>query len=498
MVFDPSFGTCVQAVAALRDRVISARELTEHCFSRIKRCEPAINAFVTLAEEQASQSAAAADEALAANRSLGPLHGLPIMIKDQFATAGIRTTSGSKILKKYTPPYDAVAVGRLREAGAIILGKTNLPEFAWDHQTYNEVAGATNNPWDATKTPGGSTGGGAAALAAGLGFLELGSDVGGSIRNPAHFCGIYGLKPTLELVPTDGSFPSPLGRSGLRRAQLIDLPVAGPMARSAEDLKIALMTIAGPPPTDSVAYQWRLPPPRQTRLSDYRIGYLLDDPFCPVSSEVRAPLETAISLLREQGVKLVEGWPKGISAMAAYENYYRLLAGFSSLDARHYVTTPAFLEAAEGSHYHAEAKLWDEGLRLSHREWLDQNSLRMRSRLMWQQYFEEFDAFLMPTSFTAAFAHDPITPGSGVTFWERTIDTGDGPRSYHELNRWISMATLTGCPAVTAPVGKTADGLPVGIQIMGPYLEDGTPIDLAVRMAELMGGFDAPPGFVGR
>lgn len=197
--FDPSFGTARDAALAIQSGEISSRELVEHVFSRISKYNPQINAFITLAQEQALEQAKLSDDALAHGNVLGRLHGVPIVIKDQFPTAGIRTTSGSKLYESYVPKKDAVAVARLKNAGAIIVGKTNMPEFGGDHQSFNQVAGRTNNPWNLASTPGGSTGGGAAALASGFGFLELGSDLGGSIRNPSHFCGVYGHKPTVEL-----------------------------------------------------------------------------------------------------------------------------------------------------------------------------------------------------------------------------------------------------------------------------------------------------------
>ena len=191
--------------------VISSRELLDTTFGRIKKYNPRLNAFVTLMEEQASERGRLADEQRAAGKIWGPLHGLPIVIKDAFETAGVRTTSGSKTLEKYVPKEDAAAVARLKKAGAIVVGKTNMPEFAGDLQSYNEIVGTANNPWDIKRTPGGSTGGGAACIAAGMGFLELGSDIGGSIRTPCHFCGIYGHKPTLNVVPMEGHIPPPPG-----------------------------------------------------------------------------------------------------------------------------------------------------------------------------------------------------------------------------------------------------------------------------------------------
>jgi amidase len=318
--FDPSFATASQAVRAIRTGVISSRELTEHTYRRISQHNPKVNAFITLIEEQAMARAREADEALAAGKVWGPLHGLPIVIKDNFSTAGVRTTSGSKKFENRIPREDSVAVTRLKRAGAIIIGKTNLPEFARDNQTHNEVAGTTNNPWDPRRTSGGSTGGGAAALAAGFGFLELGSDIAGSIRNPSHFCGVYGHKSTLDVVPGGGATVAP----GAVSAPSF-LGVTGPMARSAEDLRMMLEVIGGPVPDHAVALQWKLPPARRARLRDYRIGYVLDDPFCAVTAEVRDVLTNAIDALRKAGVNLREGWPTGIDPEALFDAYYFLL-----------------------------------------------------------------------------------------------------------------------------------------------------------------------------
>src|SRR5262245_22018346 len=209
--FDPDFGTATQALAALRRGAISSRELTTHVLARIDKLNPALNCFVTVTPNEALTAAKHAD-AQRGKRSgkgskLGPLHGLPIVVKDTYATKGVRTTAGSKMLEQYVPEGDAVVVARLKAAGAVIVGKTNTPEWAADWQAFNAVTGQSNNPWDPTRTPGGSTGGGAAALAAGLGFLEVGSDIAGSIRVPSHFCGIYGHKPTWNLVPMRGHIP---------------------------------------------------------------------------------------------------------------------------------------------------------------------------------------------------------------------------------------------------------------------------------------------------
>jgi len=479
--FDPDFGTATQAVNAIRRGVISSRELTAHVFERIKKHNAKLNLFVTLTEEQAMARARQADDLLAKKKSLGKLHGLPIVVKDVFATEGVRTTSGAKMLEKYTPKEDAVTVARLKAAGAVIVGKTNVPEFAADWQSYNQVAGTSNNPWDMTRTPGGSTGGGAAALAAGFGFLEIGSDIGGSIRVPSHFCGVYGHKPTFDVVPLRGHIPPPPGVA----AGPAELPVAGPLARSAEDLLLELEVVAGPDAAKAVAYRWSLPAPRQTKLGEYRIGYVIDDPFCPVDSAAKGVLANAIGSLRKSGAQLTEGWPAGVDPTKQFENYLWLLAAFFSES----LPEPAFKGMQQAAASGADDP-WVKGMTSLHRDWLRQSGQRLKARAVWQEYFKTHDAFLMPVGFVPAFPHnhqgDPNT---------RKLTTTEGERPYIEMAKWISFATLTGCPATVAPIGRTKSGLPVGIQIMGPFLEDATPIDIAVKMAGVTGRFVAPPDF---
>ena len=266
--------------------------------------------------------ARAADEARARGEWWGPFHGVPCTVKETFETLGLRTTAGSPTLKDHVSPRDAVVVARLKRAGVVILGKTNVPIWASDMQSYNAVYGQTNNPWDLTRTPGGSTGGGAAALAAGLTYLEPGSDIGGSIRTPAHFCGVYGHKPTLDVVPLRGHVPPP---PGVRLSPPTSLSVAGPLARSAADLRAALEVMGGPMEDEGRAWRWTLPPARAARLADYRIGYVLDDPLCPVSPEVGDALRGAVEALRKAGATLEEGWPQGMKPDEQYDAYLTLL-----------------------------------------------------------------------------------------------------------------------------------------------------------------------------
>ena len=478
--FDPDFATATQALAALRRGAISSRELTQHVLARIAKHNPALASFVTVAEEQALARARQADAALARKKPLGPLHGLPIVAKDTWATAGLRTTGGSKSLAQHVPKEDAVVVERLKAAGAVIVGKTNLPEWAADWQSHSDVAGTARNPWDRGRTPGGSTGGGAAAVAAGLGFLEIGSDIAGSIRIPAHFCGVYGHKPTWGVVPMRGHIPPPPGMQGTGS----ELSVAGPLARSAEDLLLELGVVAGPDRDEAVAYRWTLPRPRHASLRDYRMGYVLDDPFCPVDAPAKAVLADAVAALRKAGARLTEGWPEGVDPERQSLVYRWLLNSFFSQTLTKEQWDETLAARAKGAD-----DPWTRGAASYHREWLPWSGARLAAREVWQAYFRTHDAFLMPVAFAPAFPHDHSQPMTS-----RPLKANGSARAYTDMNRWISFATLTGCPATSAPVGRTREGLPVGLQIMGPYAEDATPIDIAAKLAGVAGGFEAPPG----
>lgn len=380
---------------------------------------------------------------------------MPCTIKDSFAIAGVRTTAGAQQWAGYVPEHDAVAVARLRQAGAVLLGHTNVPTMLADWQSFNPIFGVTSNPWDLARTPGGSSGGCAAALAAGLTYLSLGSDIGGSLRVPAHFCGIFAHKPTLNVVPLRGQIPPAPGTMGPPPT----LPVAGPLARSATDLLIALQVLGGPV-EDARAYRWTLPPARAARLADYRIGYVVDDPRCPLASDVGDVLARAVDALRKAGATLREGWPDGVNPEQQDRTYRSLL-----------LAALGFENPTLQQHRAAERE-------------------RVAARAAWQAHFRAQDVFLLPTAFVAAFPHD-----HRGAMTSRTLTTPAGPRPYLDLLFWISFATLTGLPATVVPVGLTRDGLPVGLQVVGPYLEDATPIDVAGRIADVVGGFRRPPAY---
>ena len=474
------FDSAVRLAAAVRAKEISTTELAELTLREIDRTNPTLNAIVWQFRDEAIARARQADEALANGADVGPLHGVPVTIKESFAYRGSPNTWGLPPLKGAMSPRTAVAVDRLEAAGAITIGKTNVPVMLGDWQSYNPIYGTTNNPWDLARTAGGSTGGGAAAVAAGLGALTIGSDLSGSLRIPAHFCGAYAHKPSLELVSTAGFQPGPWDGSP---GYPMDLSVVGPIARSARDLALALSVLGGPNGDEAKAWTWRMPPPRHTRLADFRIGYVFDDDAAPLATDIRILYEQTVAALRTAGAAIERGWPDGIDPHAPMSTYGYLLGALITAD-----MDPAQRERARERFERNPKDAFAAAAVEPHARWLHETQRRLAYRARWQRYFETHDVFLLPVTLTAAFPHDHSEP-----IEKRTIDTGGGARSYVEaIPFWMAPATLAGLPATVAPVGHTDAGLPVGIQIVAPMWEDATSIECAGRLAEVIGGFTPP------
>jgi amidase len=476
MVNDVAFESAGQLATRIRRRELGSRELLELYLARVEKHNPALNAIVTLDAERARARATQADDAAKRGEWWGPLHGLPITIKDTLETAGLRTTAGYPPLAEHVPATDAAAVERCLTAGAVIFGKTNTPVLAGDWQSYNPVFGTTNNPWDLTRTPGGSSGGSAAALAAGLTAFEIGSDIAGSIRMPAHWCGVYGHKPTHGIVPVRGHIPGPPGC--LAQA---DLSVVGPLARSAADLDLLLGVVAGPLPGHAVGWRLALPPPRHSVIREFRVGAWLDDPDFPVDGEVRQALEGAVEALRRSGVRVDDAARPALGLSDAVRVYEALLwpillAGgppevFERLTA-HAATHPDDPSPLGRMARHGTSR---------HRDWIIANEFREQLRAKLAVFFREYDVLLMPVNQVPAIRHDHTEPMT-----ERVIHVNGRRLSYYDLLGWISLATLSHHPATSAPVGCTREGLPVGVQILGPYLEDRTSIGFAAQMAPIL------------
>jgi len=480
----PMYQTAGDLVEALASRQVSSRELVDAAIARIEALDPKINAVVVRDFDRARTAADAADAALERGERQ-PLLGLPMTVKEQFNIAGLPTTWGFPKFKDWRPDADALAVQRLKAAGTIILGKTNVPLNLGDWQSYNEIYGATNNPWDLTRSPGGSSGGGAAALAAGFVPLEFGSDIGGSLRAPAHFCGVFSHKPSLDLVPQRGALPPQTPAIPVRG----DLAVIGPMARSAADLALELAVVAGPDELmEGIGYKVALPPPRHDKLADFRVLVIDEHPLCPTASSIRAALDGLAERLGKAGCTILRASPNLPDLALTSRVYRELLSAFFSADLP--PDARERIEAAAKALSPDEQSLAASGLRgatISHPEWIRQSRIRGGLRGRWQALFQEVDVVLCPPMPTTAFPHDH-SPG-----FARKLEVDGAKIPYFDQSVWAGLATLNGLPATTMPIGHDDGGLPIGVQIIGGYLDDNTTIAFAGLVEREFGGFAPPP-----
>ncbi|HEV8644932.1 MAG TPA: amidase [Burkholderiales bacterium] len=483
MTINP-FCSATEILGGLQAGAVSSREVLETYLQRVERHNPRLNAVVTLDVARAHNRANAADAQRAGGGAAGALHGLPATIKDSFETAGLRSTCGAPIYSKHVPVANADAVQRLVDAGTVVFGKTNVPIHAGDLQSYNVLFGATNNPWDALRTCGGSSGGATAAVAAGLTAFELGSDIGGSIRIPAHFCGVYGHKPSYGVIPLRGHVPPPPGSLSAP-----DMAVAGPIARSAEDLDLLLGVLADADGPFGAGWKPVLPAPRARRLEEFRVALWLDDPAFPIDDEVRVAIHRSVQSLRKAGVKLDEAARPGITLAENFDDYLRLLwpATTAQLSDKAFARVQEAGRGADADSLHGRLARYSSA---GHREWLRLNEKREVVRAIWRAFFERYDVLLCPVGPVCAFAHD-----HSEDLIARTIVVNGQGRWYWEQLAWISLATLAYLPAISAPIGRSPGGLPVGMQIIGPYFEDRSCIKFAELLADVAGGFEPPPGF---
>lgn len=480
-----AFTPAATLLHALHERRISAVELLDLHLDRIARYNPALNAIVTPAYDQARQDAARADAARARGED-GPLLGLPLTVKETIDIKGLPTTGGVPEHAHDIAEDDAPIVARARAAGAVIMGKTNVSTRAADWQSANPLFGRTNNPWDLTRTPGGSTGGGAAALAAGLTPLEFGSDFAGSIRIPAAFCGVYGHKSSETAVPRSGSFP---------RGQLpnpaTSLGVQGPLARSAEDLMLALDVIAGPDTGEDVAWRIAFPPARHDQLVDYRVAVLPLEALQPVDAEIAMALGDLAAGLRRLGARVKQAQP---DAYGDPHDYYRLyLAMKTALLNRGRPRAERQqqadrIRATVGANPVVGAIA--DGLVASADDYIDWFDRRERYRASYRAFFQQWDILLAPANIVNAFPHmeRPVT---------LNLNGQEVPYAMQDI--YPGLCNLSGHPGTAFPAARTRAGLPIGLQAIGPYLEDRTSIRFAALVAQEFGGFQAAPGYgVGR
>jgi len=474
------FARAVDMMAALDAKVVSSRELVELHIERIARLNPPINAIIIETFERARAMAAEAD--LRRERGeRGPLLGLPHTTKESNAVAGLPQTAGIPDFAAYTADEDGAVPATVFAAGAPLLGKTNIPVALGDWQADSPIYGRTNNPWDLGRSPGGSTGGGSAALAAGLTPLEFGSDIGGSTRVPAAFCGVYGLRPSETVWPRFGAFPFSLAPN-----PAAVLAVQGPLARSAYDLELALKVVAQPDPGEDVAWRLELPKSRHDNLRDFRVAVLPDLPWVPVSSEMRARRDELASWLSAQGATVAEASPD-FDWRRHFLDYQTVLASRTSggqpLEQRQ-----ALAKTLRESGDEAAAAVAD-GILLSAIDYSMLLDARERYRATYRRFFRDWDVLLTPMALSEAFPHQD------GPFTQRTLDF-DGQRVEYRLQVFYpQVATMAGQPAVAFPGGLTASGLPLGLQAVGPYLEDLTALRFVQLIEDARGGFVAPKGY---
>ncbi|MDN5913921.1 MAG: amidase [Pseudonocardia sp.] len=452
---DPAHWSASRQAAAVRCGELSSSELLGHLLERVEKIDPALNAVVTLDVGRARALARAADDAAAHGQWWGPLHGLPITVKDALETAGLRSTGGAVELRDHVPARDAPAVSLLRQAGAVVFGKTNLSRWSEDIQTYNELFGTTNNPWDPGRTPGGSSGGSAAAVAAGLTSFELGTDIGGSLRIPAHFCGVHAHKPSFGIVSQCGYLGYP--GSGVADA---DINVVGPIARSVDDLELLLAVLAGPDTEVGTGWRLELPPPRHDDIRRYRIGAWFDAPGAEVDPAVGALLRAAADRMSDAGAHVTADRPR-LDLNEVYDTFLSLVTGAAA---------PRF-----------DPHVADE-LSGSHARWLALNDRRAGMRRAWADWFADHDVLLCPVYPTTAFPHD-----QRGDFFDRAIDVAGSPRPQTQTLQWVGLPGVSYLPVTVVPVGRAPDGTPVGIQVIAPFLEDRTALFVARHLAAEVG-----------
>jgi len=481
---DLHFRSAKQLASDIRRGKIGALEALDSFLARVERFNPTLNAIIAMDMEGARRRARQADAARRKGKLWGPLHGVPMTIKESYDVVGMPTTWGLPALKDNLPARNALAVERLFAAGVVLFGKTNVPQWLADWQSYNPIYGTTSNPWDLSRTPGGSSGGSAAALAAGLTGLEAGSDIGSSIRNPAHYCGVYGHKPTFGIVP-------PRGQALPGRVAQGDISVIGPMGRSAEDLAIGLSVMAGADEIDGIGWRLALPAPRAKRLRDYKVAVMLTDPQSEVDDEVQARLQGVADFLARQKAKVSDTARPAIDTAEAQRDYVFLLRAATSgrQSAEEY---RANLEVARGLRPDDES-YYARMIRAnvaSHREWLAVNEARHQMRWRWAEFFRDYDVMLCPAAAGAAFPHDH----DGERH-ERTIVVNGRRVPTTDQLFWAGYSGMAYLPSTVAPCGFTPAGLPVGVQIVGPQYGDRTCIELARLLEREFQGFVPPPGY---
>ena len=481
---DITLASAQDQAEAIRAGTISAVELLDATVDRYERFNPVVNAVVVERIDDARRRAAEADTAMMVGESWGRLHGVPMTIKEAWGWMGTPSTSGHPHLSEWRPEKNDVAVQRLLDAGAVIYGKTNLPVSMADWQTFNSIYGTTSNPWNPELIPGGSSGGAAAAVASGMTALELGSDIGASIRNPAHYCGIFGHKPTYGIVPTAGH-----GAPG--DPTTVDIGVGGPMARTASDLRMGLDIVAGAGGLDAVGWRLDLPEPRWERPEQIRAAVMLESPCVAQDDELTEQLAATVESLAALGVQLDDSARPDVDIERSHDVYMALLRAATGTG---YSKEAMVDQKVHGERYAAgdrdDRAVAGRGISLSHWEWAGFHREREQERLAWAAFFEDYDLLLCPAAASAAYPHDH----SGERA-DRTITINGTQQPTTDQLFWAGWSCGVYLPATVAPAGLTRSGVPCGLQIVAPHLQDYDSIAFAGLMERELGGYQAPPGY---
>ena len=470
---DLHFLSACEIASNIASKKVSAGEVLEHFLARIDRYNTDLNAVVIEVRERARKRALAADAALSKGECWGPLHGVPMTVKESFNLAGTPTTWGNPGWVDNIAKEDAEAVKKLALSGVNVHGKTNLPLMLSDNQSYNDVYGTTNNPYDHTRTPGGSSGGSAAALAAGLTALEAGSDIAGSIRNPAHFCGVFGHKPTYNLLSAQGH----TGPANMKSTS--DITVIGPMARSARDLEVAVRAMAIPDAIMARGYQLKLPELGDRKMADMKVAVWMDDERAPVNKEVRERVELVGQALRDRGAKVDFDARPGFTSKHADDVYLQLMQATMAqlMPPKDYESLKEYVAKFDDSDQSKRAMTMRAQV-ATFKDWGRLNEMRTRLRWQWHEFFSEWDVLITPIMATAAYKHDHRP------FRERTILVDDQERPYFEQVFWAGLSGASYLPSTVIPTGLNDEGLPIGVQIIGPEYADLITIEIAQRLEQ--------------
>lgn len=477
---DIAFQSATELAAMIAGKEISARELLEHYLDRVDQYNKDLNAIIVDVRGTARDAADQMD-AKAADTTF---HGVPMTIKESFNIPDAPTTFGNPDWKDNITREDAEAVKKLRAEGVNIFGKTNVPLSLADFQSYNEIYGTTNNPYDHSRIPGGSSGGSAAALAAGLTGLEIGSDIGGSIRNPAHFCGVFGHKPTFNLLWTRGHS----GPGDIRGSS--DISVIGPLARSASDLDSALRIMAGPDEITARGMKLDLPEWQGRSLKDLKVAVWKNDELAPVAKEVEARVDLVAQALKDAGAQINEEARPGFSAEHTNDTYHALLHATMSarMPEEAYESLKAYVAELDPNDQSQRAKVLRAQVS-SFKTWGANNELRQHLRWRWHEFFKDYDILLTPMMATAAIEHDHRA------FGERTIMVDNEERDYFEQVFWAGLTGVAYLPSTVIPTGLNPAGLPIGVQIVSAEYNDLITIGVARELEAAGFTFTPPPNY---